>query len=486
MSEINDTFKFSLKGKDSLASKWIEQKRPVKGTLKDDGAGVFAIGDYIYEVFCIDKLTSGQITKNNFYARIRDLNNLTNESIVKFEDVIDIPFVHQIKKITKVPNISFASISESLGKEKINSETQTVSDLLTAEEMKIMAINYFHIRYDRREKEGIKDKTYDEILGRPILYFGTDTELEFIIPDYKITKEEKVIESSTEAPIAISVTENVTQPEVNNTVVEGYFYKRSTGQADKKNASYSGISKKVYSVEDFKESYTTKDCIDLDLTISDYKKICDIVKKEGKSLTEKEYKCIAFTSFNACNKKKSNWYTKLKSISSVTDISTLDDSVKTAEANLTRRAVIYVAEGNEDITKGATKWDGEDFLAFGNCETKYDANKTGSNKFREYKFIEIPKSVYDSYSAAISFPLTFRCFHDESKCTGTHTHFDGSDGKRRAKYLAIASTFTDTANWKDDVFYIETSVNTTLGISGTIAAGKTIFWKETKDSLNNQ
>lgn len=214
MSEINDTFKFSLKGKDSLASKWIEQKRSIKGTLKDDGAGVFAIGDYIYDVFCIDKLTSGQITKNNFYARIRDLNNLTNESIVKFEDVIDIPFVHQIKKITKVPNISFASISESLGKEKIQNGTQPVSELLTAEEMKIMAINYFHIRYDRREKEGIKDKTYDEILGRPILYFGTDTELEFIIPDYKITKEEKVIESSTEAPIAISVTENVTQPEV--------------------------------------------------------------------------------------------------------------------------------------------------------------------------------------------------------------------------------------------------------------------------------
>ena len=38
MSTKNDTFKFSLRGKDSLASKWIEQKRSVKGTLKENGA----------------------------------------------------------------------------------------------------------------------------------------------------------------------------------------------------------------------------------------------------------------------------------------------------------------------------------------------------------------------------------------------------------------------------------------------------------------
>lgn len=51
MSGIYAVFKFSLRGKDSLASKWIEQKRSVKGTLKEDGAGIFAIGDYIYEFF---------------------------------------------------------------------------------------------------------------------------------------------------------------------------------------------------------------------------------------------------------------------------------------------------------------------------------------------------------------------------------------------------------------------------------------------------
>lgn len=215
MSEIKDTFKFSLRGKDSLASKWIEQKRSVSGTLKNNGAGVFAIGDYIYEVFCINKLSSGQITKNNLYAKIMALNNLTNESIVKFEDVIDIPFVHQVKKFTKVPDISFASISKSLSEEKINNETQSTSEILTFDEIKIMAINYFHIRYDRREKDGVKDKTYDEIINRPILYFGTDTELDFIFPDYRITQEKKVVESSKEVPANIVINKNLVQVETN-------------------------------------------------------------------------------------------------------------------------------------------------------------------------------------------------------------------------------------------------------------------------------
>ena len=158
MSGIYAVFKFSLRGKDSLASKWIEQKRSVKGTLKEDGAGIFAIGDYIYEFFFINKLTDGKITKNILYARIRDLNGLTNDSIVKFEDTINIPFVHNVKKIGKGNNVNFSSISKTLGKENINDDSQKVSDILSSEEIKIMAINYHHILYDRRDKEGISGK----------------------------------------------------------------------------------------------------------------------------------------------------------------------------------------------------------------------------------------------------------------------------------------------------------------------------------------
>ena len=141
MSTKNDTFKFSLRGKDSLASKWIEQKCSVKGTLKENGAGVFAIGDYIYEVFSINKLTDGKITKNNLYAKIRDLNGLTNDSIVKFEDTIDIPFVHNIKKITFEKGINFTTIANKLGEEQINDNTKKVSDFLSIDEIKTMAIN---------------------------------------------------------------------------------------------------------------------------------------------------------------------------------------------------------------------------------------------------------------------------------------------------------------------------------------------------------
>lgn len=216
MSTKNDTFKFSLRGKDSLASKWIEQKRSVKGTLKENGAGVFAIGDYIYEVFSINKLTDGKITKNNLYAKIRDLNGLTNDSIVKFEDTIDIPFVHNIKKITFEKGINFTTIANKLGEEQINDNTKKVSDFLSIDEIKTMAINYHHILYDRRDKEGVSGKNYDEIMNKPLLYFSGESELTFIYPDFATTETKKVVKSNeNQTPVNVTISENTAQPEVN-------------------------------------------------------------------------------------------------------------------------------------------------------------------------------------------------------------------------------------------------------------------------------
>ena len=63
MSDIYAVFKFSLRGKDSLASKWIDEKRNPQRTLKENDANIFAIGDYLYEVLCIEKLTEGKTTR---------------------------------------------------------------------------------------------------------------------------------------------------------------------------------------------------------------------------------------------------------------------------------------------------------------------------------------------------------------------------------------------------------------------------------------
>lgn len=43
-----------------------------------------------------------------------------------------------------------------------------------------------------------------------------------------------------------------------------------------------------------------------------------------------------------------------------------------------------------------------------------------------------------------------------------------------------AAEFKDQKYWTTESFYYDTNVNTTYGISGTISAGKSIFWKKTK------
>lgn len=48
-------FNFCLRGRDSLVSKWISQKRKIPETLKTDGANIYAISEYIHTVFYTDK-----------------------------------------------------------------------------------------------------------------------------------------------------------------------------------------------------------------------------------------------------------------------------------------------------------------------------------------------------------------------------------------------------------------------------------------------
>lgn len=475
MSEKKNTFKFSLRGKDSLASKWIEQKRATKGTLKENGANVFAIGDYIYEVFSINKLTDGKITVNKLYAKIMEINGLTKDSIVNFEDTIDIPFDHNVIKIPFEKGINFTTIANKLSAEQINDDTQKVSDVLTTDEIKIMAINYHHIQYDRRDKENIAGKTYDEIMNKPILYFANESELSFIYPDYVTTQEKKVVESTEkETPIAVTLTENLVQPEVNDTVVEGYFYKRSTGQADSKNATYKGKSKKIYSVESFKESYTSADCIDLNFEYDDFSYICYVVMKECATTNLNEYKAVAFTSKNHSKALNQTWKSLMASgYSSVNNKTNLLDSNTSAEANLARRAVIYVLEGNKDITDGAEFWDGTDFIAWG-LETTPQGVKSHA-KFRQYKFIEIPSNIYNAYKSNYSSSIRYSEDGHTSTITHTpaetHTHKDG-----KIHYKIPAEVFKNNLTSKGD-FQYDTDVSTTYGLTATLSAGESIFWK---------
>lgn len=223
----------------------------------------------------------------------------------------------------------------------------------------------------------------------------------------------------------------------------------------------------------------------------------------------KELKCIAFTSYNRSVKAGKSWRKILASSYSSVLIKKEMPLTNENKNNLSRNAVISVIQKEEDITNGAEYWDGTDFLAWGNSEQN-PYNKLGQNKFDEYKFIEIPKDVYDSFLSANGSSTRYgdKGNHDEKHDHGTHEHIKkkvkkiikgkdgkpvlGKDGKptfeevevpSKIKYSIPASEFTDKNNWITGNFYYDTGVKTTNGISGIISAGKSIFWKVTPNKL---
>ena len=182
------------------------------------------------------------------------------------------------------------------------------------------------------------------------------------------------------------------------------------------------------------------------------------------------------------------------------------------KSKLTRKALFYVLKGEDDLTNGAEFWDGTDFLAWGNSETN-PYNKLGQNKFDEYKFIEIPKDVYDTFLSANGTSTRYpdKGNHKEKEDSGTHEHIKkkvkkkilgkdkkpvlGIDGKptfeevevpSKIKYSIPAADFENQDFWISGSFYYDTGVKVTKGISGTITAGKSIFWKLTKTRLTSE
>jgi hypothetical protein len=260
---------------------------------------------------------------------------------------------------------------------------------------------------------------------------------------------------------------------------------------------------------------------DENITHSNFCYIAYVVKMEAGGTDFKELKCIAYTSFNYSKNetlkknKKSKWRQALAGVfSSVPGKKELSDELQNEKDKLTRKALFYVLTGEEDLTNGATFWDGTDFLAWGDSEMNI-YNKVGSNKFDDFKFIEIPKDVYDSYLSAngssIRYPIQKKYAHDKKNDKGTHEDLTkkvkkqvkgkdgkpilGKDGKPTfemvdepsgAKYTLPATDFENQDYWKSGSFYYKTDSKETYGISGTISAGKSIFWKKTKTRLTSE
>lgn len=242
-----------------------------------------------------------------------------------------------------------------------------------------------------------------------------------------------------------------------------------------------------------------KEISNYDFSYVDY-----IVKMEAGNDDLKELKCIAFTSHNRSIKAKKTWKALLATAySSVSNKQALKFSDNTSKSMNSRQAVILVLTGAEDLTNGAEYWDGTDFLAWGNSEEN-PYNKLGQNKFDEYKFIEIPKNVYDPFLAANGTSAKYgdKGQHDLKHDQGTHEHISkinkikilGKDGKPtfkeigvpyKIKYKIPAAEFEDKDNWSSGSFYYDTGLEVSNGISGTISAGKSIFWKVTSTRLTS-
>ena len=221
---------------------------------------------------------------------------------------------------------------------------------------------------------------------------------------------------------------------------------------------------------------------------NDFNYISYVVKMESGDNDLKELKCIAFASYNRSKKVNKTWRGLLSTTySSVPNKKSLNMSDKDSKSLNARKSVISVLINEADITKGAEFWDGTDFLAWGNSEQN-PYNKLGQNKFDEYKFIEISKDVYTDFVGAQSLSTTYpdKGNHTKGNEHGSHEHITikkKDKEVKKIKYKIPAAEFTDNNNWKSGNFYYETGVKVTNGISGTISAGKSIFWKLTPIKL---
>ena len=323
------------------------------------------------------------------------------------------------------------------------------------------------------------------------------------------------------------VSEEKETDEEEEVLINGFFYNIDgtyEGKADSKkntgNATdvYTCTGKEAVKDKDGKDTDVHRFCDPVllkegakEITHLQFCYICFVVKAEAGGSDLEELKCIAFASHNRAVKLKVTWKALLGTgYSSVPAKTEMSKDLKDTKSKLTRQAVFSVLKREEDLTKGAEFWDGTDFLAWGDSELN-PYNKVGQNKFDEYKFVEIPKEVYDDFVAAngTSTRYSDKGNHDLKNDSGTHEHttvkktrpakdakgqpvFDKN--KKRVmeeyevpylKYNLPATDFKDASNWTSGSFYYETKSKSANGISGTITAGKSIFWKLTPTRLTS-
>ncbi|PST81715.1 hypothetical protein C7T94_17735 [Pedobacter yulinensis] len=307
----------------------------------------------------------------------------------------------------------------------------------------------------------------------------------------------------------------------------GYYYlENGSFVASIADAGYPGAFEDVYICKKIADPDRSKDIDQINFdTIShvldegvpfrhaDFSFIAYVIAHEAGGADFLELSCLAFASHNEAMKRKlkaNRWKTLLNTgYSSVMPKGRVPAMSTRTLHVLSRKAIFRVLTGKDDPTSGATFWDGTDFLAHGNSELKPN-NKIGSNKFDEYKFIEIPGNVYRHYAAANTqkYVTADKGLHTLDTDRGNHSHITKTVKKKRLDeagtvvldkhgkavidsfqqpyriaYPVPAADFSDENNWSGGHFYYLCDKTKGIGISATIAAGKSIFWKTTRVRL---
>ena len=430
-------FNFCLRGRDSLVSKWISQKRKIPETLKTDGANIYAISEYIHTVFYFDKLYGSDYSCNVLFNKIIAINELDKNHIVKFDEIIKIPFDFTPCEFTER---SFDDMAKDVSGAEFSAVT--LGSVLSDSEIKELLINIYHINYDLRENENIKNKTYDEIISGRFIEFKDKASLSFFIPYIFEISAQKVAESS-KATVEVSLATSSIQPELSNATVEGYFYKRTTGEADEKNKKYKGASKKAYAVNEFKEKYYESDVIDLNINNDDLNIFANSTAKES-SGNKKESYAIASTIVNLATYRNKTILNTLKTegIYGYNDGGNSTSYKNNAKSSM--EAAINALTNGKDYSHGAIRWDGFDLAAKGFNHVK--AVDCG---------IRISETFFNSFKSAWSDDLVNR--YSGGKYTKFSDNFKAGDHKATGRY-------------KGCICYEASAVE-----------GLTIFWKKTDD-----
>lgn len=172
---MKGSFKLVLRGSSDLAYKWIKEKRNTPNQSLNGGVSVYALGEYFYDQFYLNKISSFS-SANEITKLLKDNNK---KEFVKFGEEWIIPFNYDEVKVQKGSVSGFSDTASLLGKEIIYQDKK-LSDILSNKEIMGLAINSYHIFYDVEDaKEGL---SFDEIIAHPKLFFKNNNELVFILP----------------------------------------------------------------------------------------------------------------------------------------------------------------------------------------------------------------------------------------------------------------------------------------------------------------